>query len=285
MSKILVGIILYNPEINRLQENIKAITSQIDNIVFIDNNSKNIDIISKILPKNSVLIRNKCNVGIAKALNQVLQYALKNNYEWVLTLDQDSVVGNNIIEVYSEYINKLDSDVGMICCKIIDRNANFSTSKHIKEIDGYINQCITSASMLRVKAWQEIGGFDDNMFIDSVDFDICINLRKHGWKIFRTYKTQILHEVGHSKVIKIFGKEYLSLNHTPFRYYYIARNNIYLGRKYGMLFHNICVLCRIVWTIIIYEDQKYEKIKKIIFGFINGFCCQITKSIECKKYE
>lgn len=284
MSKILVGIILYNPEINRLQENINSIKPQTDKIVFIDNGSSNIDIVNKILPDNSILLRNEKNVGIATALNQILQYALNNDYDWVLTLDQDSVVSNNIIKVYKECIF-ISNDIGMISCKIKDRNANLSINIKEKEIDGYISQCITSASMLRVQAWKEIGGFDDNMFIDSVDFDICINLRKHGWKIFRTFKTEILHEVGHSKVIKIFRKEYLSLNHAPFRYYYIARNNIYLGRKYGMLLHNMRVIIRMIWTILRYEEKKIIKIIKITKGIIDGFYCPITNSLERKKDE
>lgn len=283
MSNILVGIVLYNPDISRLQENINAIKSQIDKIIFIDNGSKNIDIINQILPQDSVLIKNSKNIGIATALNQILQYALDNDYKWVLTLDQDSVVSNNIGKVYLECINNISDEVGMICCNIKDRNANFVKKNNKQEIDGYINQCITSASMLRVNAWKKIGGFDDSMFIDSVDFDICINLRNNGWKIYKTFKTQLLHEVGHSKVIKIFGKEYLSLNHSPFRYYYIARNNIYLGRKYGMLLRNIRVLIRIFWSILFYEEKKINKTVKIFKGIIDGSYCPIAKHIERKK--
>ena len=41
-SKIAAGIVLYNSEIERLRENINAVKTQVDQIIFFDNNSKNI---------------------------------------------------------------------------------------------------------------------------------------------------------------------------------------------------------------------------------------------------
>ena len=36
------GIVTYNPDITRLVENINAIYNQVDNVIIVDNNSKNI---------------------------------------------------------------------------------------------------------------------------------------------------------------------------------------------------------------------------------------------------
>lgn len=282
--RILTGIVLYNPEINRLLQNVSTIINQTDCLLLVNNGSSNINDISRLMPLNCIIINNDHNLGVATALNQIIQYALDNDFDWALTLDQDSVSPYNLISVYKEcLIGK--NEVGLICCKIHDRNANMQRDKMLLQEDGYIDTCITSASMVRVKAWQEVGGFDDSMFIDSVDFDFCINLRQHGWKIFKTYKTSLLHEVGHSKVIKIFGKEYLSLNHAAFRYYYIARNNIYLGRKYGQLLKKIRVIVRTIWTIIKYEDNKLNKLINISKGIIAGATCPINYYIKRTKNE
>lgn len=280
---IIVGIVLYNPEINRLKENIDAVVRQAQQLVFINNGSKNINEILPIIPKDAVLINNEKNVGIATALNQILQYALDHDFEWAITLDQDSVVSDKLVATYQEKIK--DSRLGMVCCEIKDRNAVLQREKDAKKEDCYVKVCITSASMLNVEAWRRIGGFDDSMFIDSVDFDICISLRKHGWKILKTYDTYILHEVGHSKVIKIFGKDYLSLNHSPFRYYYIVRNQIYLGRKYHFLSRNLLVTARTFWTVLRYEEQKKKKLARMVNGLIDGLICPITNPIAKKKNE
>ncbi len=276
VQKIIGGIVLYNPDIERLQQNLLSVKPQVDLVVVVNNGSTNIDAVKRILSDDIVIIHNERNEGIATALNQILQYALDNDFDWALTLDQDSVIADNLVSTYRETLIGKD-DVAMIHCKIADRNANMERVKNMPKEDGYIEQCITSASMLRVKAWQQVGGFDDFMFIDSVDFDLCNALRHAGWKIYRTYKTEVLHELGHAKIIKIFGKEYLSLNHSPFRCYYISRNLIYNARKWGGLSRALLVYARCFWTILRYEHPKRKKLQMTIKGLVDGFTCKITK--------
>ena len=109
--KIIAGIVLFNPDIDRLKENVGAIFCQVDKVVFIENGSKKIDYIDNIDCENGIFIYNKENLGIAHALNQILDYAASNNYEWALTLDQDSVASPNLIQVFAKYVRK---DIGII---------------------------------------------------------------------------------------------------------------------------------------------------------------------------
>ena len=76
-KKICAGIVTFNPEISRLSENIDAIRNQVDAIFIVDNNSNNINIIKKIISKDSgiKLICNNQNRGIATALNQLMKAA------------------------------------------------------------------------------------------------------------------------------------------------------------------------------------------------------------------
>ena len=66
--------------------------------------------------------------------------------------------------------------------------------------DRYVKGCFTSASWVNIKAWQEVGGFDDSMFIDRVDYDFCMTLWEAGWGIYKTVKTEILHELGSAEL-------------------------------------------------------------------------------------
>ena len=79
---MLAGIVLYNPEEKRLEENIMAIEKQVDKIILIDNDSRNYEIIkNKYIQKKKIdIIHNEKNEGIAYALNQILKYAVENNY-------------------------------------------------------------------------------------------------------------------------------------------------------------------------------------------------------------
>ena len=145
--KTCAGIVLYNPDIQRLEENLKSIFPQVDSVIMVDNGSKNtaeIDgFISLYTNSGVTLVRNIKNEGIAKALNQILDYALQNGVEWFLTLDQDTVSYPGLIECYLKYI---DSSVGQLSCNILDRN--IGTIDEVKNYNGKetvaIDFCITS---------------------------------------------------------------------------------------------------------------------------------------------
>jgi rhamnosyltransferase len=102
------GIVLYNPNMNRLIENIISIKNQVDCIVCVDNNSNNYKEIKDKFGNdiNIILISNFENKGIGYALNQIVRWGIKHDYQWVLTLDQDSICPPDIIEKYTEYINE-----------------------------------------------------------------------------------------------------------------------------------------------------------------------------------
>lgn len=267
---ILAGIVLYNPNIKRLKENLFAIKNQVNEVIFIDNASANIDEIEgNVNFKDILIIKNSKNQGIAYALNQIMTYAKENKYEWVLTLDQDSVVADNLISEYSKYTN--DKQIGIINPKIIDRNFTKSESDIDQNKISYPTLAITSGCLTRRSAWEIVGGFDEWLFIDSVDFDFCYRLTKYNYKILSTPFTNILHEVGHSRLVKFLGKEEMVYNHSAFRYYYIFRNKIVIGYRYNRLKRNILWLIKKLLLIIIYENNRYSKIKAIINGTLDGF--------------
>ena len=121
---ISAGIVLFHPDINRFKENISAVIVQWAHVYLVDNGSNNIDEVKKLLnqynhSKVSVLC-NMENQGISKALNQLASEAQKGGFDWILTLDQDSVAPSNIIEEFEKYTNNLNT--GMLCPVICDRN-------------------------------------------------------------------------------------------------------------------------------------------------------------------
>ena len=260
---ILAGIVLYNPDKKRLKQNIKSISTQVDKLILIDNNSDNIEEIEEMIMKNYCkinIIKNAKNKGVAYALNQILNYADTNNYEWFLTLDQDSIVKKGLISRYKKYIK--EENIAMITCEIEDRNFK----KEIK--DNYekkeIDKCITSGALNK-----KIGGYDNKMFIDSVDFDICATIKEKKYKIIRVNYDGLLHEVGHANVRRFLWKKVIIYNHMPFRTYYIIRNAIYFNKKHkksiNVLSQYFNILKRGLY-ILIYQKQKKENLKMIVKG-------------------
>ena len=276
---VLAGIVLYNPCIERLRENINTVYSQVSIILLVDNGSSNISEIKNLINDFSRIsvIYNKKNEGIAYALNQIFEYADRNSYYYVLTLDQDSVVSKFIVQEYLKWYEKKKNPISMLTCRIEDRNF---TTKDNKNTQGYteVATAITSGSMTTVKAWKMTGKFDQRMFIDFVDIDFCFRLKKKGGSIIRANETFIIHELGHSQKIYPFGIPQLIYNHSAFRYYYLIRNRIYYGRKNLKGFDYYRNLCAVIWRfllITLYEKQKKDKFVSMIRGFRDGFKMEV----------
>ena len=263
--KILAGIVLFNPNIDRLKENIDAIYEQVSSIVLFNNGSNNLIEINNVIShyERIIFLNSKINKGIAFALKSIMDLAIKEEYDWVLTLDQDSVCMSGLINAYSAYFNF--EKIGILTCNIVDRN--FKTDSGFNEGEQYkeVKQCITSASLISVNAYKETDGFDEKMFIDSVDFDLCINMRLHGYKVIKINFDGLLHEVGHGRNVRLFFKKYVSYNHSPFRQYYMARNHKYLVYKYPDEFSKLKEALREIRAeliIFMFEKNKFAKIKE-----------------------
>lgn len=280
--KIVAGIVLYNPEINRLIENLNSIYNQVDSIIIIDNASKNIDKIKKILINynNIKIIENDKNYGIAKALNQIMKYAIENNAKWALTLDQDSVCNDGLIENYKKNLHF--NNIGILTCNIIDRNFKEYNNQEKNWRSKCVKYCITSASLVNIEAYKECGGFDEKMFIDKVDFDICLSMQERNYKILKINFNGLLHEVGRGKNVSFMGKKYIVYNHSYLRKYYIARNAVYMARKHKetlSLSREIIRELRDMLLVILYEDKKIIKTIFSIKGLIEGFFIKVDREL------
>lgn len=271
--KILCGIITYNPNIKRLKENIGAVFNQVDYVLIFDNGSKNFRQINDciIMYDNASAYENAANSGIAHALNYIMDYAVSNGYDWVLSLDQDTVIYDKLIHNYIKYLY-IDK-IGALTCNYIDRNTKeleFVLSEKPVEVLGGIS----SGLFMSVSAFTDTAGYDEKMFIDNVDYDICNALRLSGYRIVRIPYVGFLHELGNSRIIKIGRKKIKITNHSSFRRYYIFRNTIYIARKYPD-YYNLHkeVVSRIkdLVIIIIFEDEKFSKVHSAIKGIYDGF--------------
>ena len=224
------GIVLYNPDIERLRENIDAVKNQVDHLIFINNHSANYSQVKQICDKvnNSTFIDNKKNLGVAYALNQIAKRAQNLGAEWVLTLDQDSVCLPGIVSEYEKYTQ---SGAASLTCYMKDRNFDIDNlaDLEISEVDF----CITSGNYINLSIWKKLHGFDSRLFIDKIDTDYCYRLITNGYSILKIPYVGILHEVGtNTQRHKFLGKSFVVFNHSPFRCYYLIRNQIYFGRKH-----------------------------------------------------
>lgn len=291
--KICAGIVLYNPNIQRLKCSITSILPQVEMIYLVDNASKNIEDIEELMDSIKSfaihLVTNRKNLGIATALNQLCQEALVNKYDWILTLDQDTICPKGMIQEMVSYTS--NEKIGIVCPSvyyegknrkksIIKRNKNTANyykikgrikEKAVSEDTTYIYACMTSASLTRVKAWNEIGRFRDDYFIDFVDNEFCMRMAINGYRILRVNKCCINHQLGETKEKRVFGIIRIMLfSHASWRYYYMIRNNRAFIKEYGCylpVIKEYIKLWSIIFRGIIQSDEKICTLKYIVRGY------------------
>jgi rhamnosyltransferase len=271
MKSILGAIITYNPDLALLNQNINSFANDVDSIVIVDNGSKNIAALLALESDKIKLLRNFKNLGIAEGLNRALQYSQENDFEFLLTMDQDSFFeGPTIPILLSGFENE---KIALVCPVLKDMNSNH----HVLVNKDYVEvfTTITSGSLCRVSALKKIGGFDSKMFIDYVDVEMCLRLQKNGFNILRSKFSVLCHHLGESRLYSILGVNFISTNHSPLRNFYFARNKVYVYKKYfisfpAFVFKNFMSFCKTIVVILFFEKQKTLKIKMIFKGIWHG---------------
>lgn len=235
------GIVTYNPSIERLIENLNAIAHQVERVILFDNCSNNLNSIEKILVnyENVNIIRSNENIGLASALNRICQISFENNIEWIILLDQDTVCGNDFIKIYRKY--EMLPQAAILCPIMFDKRRRIYIDKNNNDYEE-VHECIQSGALYNVKILDEVGYFDDWYFIDYIDYDYCMSIKRKGYKIFqissllidqeastieKNHFSQYLMKLAKITKIQLFAK----LSYRPIvgnlRSYYTARNRVY----------------------------------------------------------
>lgn len=97
MGKIVAGIVLYNPEDTRQIEGVlNSVLAQVKDVYIFDNSTKIYAFL--FLAIVTYLIEHE-NKGIAYAMNRIMEKAESDAYEWIVTMDQESVIPDGLIGV------------------------------------------------------------------------------------------------------------------------------------------------------------------------------------------
>lgn len=264
------GIVLYNPDLVNLNKSIKELVKSVNYIYLVDNASNNIDEVIKLIQEwdNIKLIRNNKNLGIAIALNQLLQMAYSDDIKFLLTLDQDSVLEDIMFRNMMKYSNT--ESVAVICPIINDLNKKKRIEQNSEILD--LDRCITSGSIMNLKVCKDIGFFDEKMFIDYVDFDYCKRIKIAGKRIIRVRDAMINHEIGKRSCRKFLFWTVYPTNHSPIRIYYYVRNIKYYLKKFKKqlyLKERLVEHKYLIWkfvSILLYENNKKQKLSMFLKG-------------------
>lgn len=260
-------VTFYNPSKENINNILKYIDG-LDKLYIVDNSSiNNLDLI----PKNPKLkyLPNCDNLGIARALNIASLKAINDGYKWLLTMDQDSELTLDVLNKLKDFVlNNNTSNIGIISPYHDIVTHEKKNNIAIEEVD----TVMTSGNLLNLDIYMKIGGFKDWFFIDNVDLEYCLNLKKNGYKVIRLNNVIMKHNLGNVSIHKFFGKKCICSNHNAIRRYYMIRNLFYLNDLYGNDFKEYCKFLfnnqkGQVKYVIFFEKDKINKLKMMYKGY------------------
>lgn len=278
--KVCGVVVLYNPD-DKVIDNVKSYLKPLDKLFIVDNSPLPNDNKDKFKDKKIKYISNNGNKGIANALNVGAKEAIDQKADWLLTMDQDSSFKEGALEKMIAFLKELKSNqimsevLGLSYDKLGVLSALQRTGLNENEkLEGldYPLVVMTSGNLINISIYQKIGGFKDWFFIDSVDFEYCLNIKKNGYEVVQMNTAELNHNLGDINKKTILGKTIFVTNHSAIRRYYITRNRHYLYDLYNEDFLEYCALelnrtKHELLKIILFEDHKIDKIKAIYRGY------------------
>lgn len=248
MKKLSVVIPTYNPNKNlgNLISELESIKDKKKNdelyLVIVDNSSesKTIDkLVKKYKDSKWVkILKNKSNLGFARAVNIGIRQALKEKLDSVLILNQD-------VKANSDFLTPLLSNKAYIVAPVISfhRNkgliydhggkVNWLTGRtyHIEtrskdqrlvtndQID-YVSGC---CMLVRSDVFKKIGFFDEKFFMYFEDVDFCLRAKKQDLVISVEEKAFIYHDLEEGSK-RSFTK----------KLYHLKSNLIFINKHLGL---------------------------------------------------
>ena len=222
-----------------------------DFIVIVVDNGSNIDKyrkLRKLIEENEIvkIVRSENNLLYAGGNNFGYQFARQFDPDYVLFLNNDTIADRQFLRKLVDFMDK-HNKVGVVGPKIYYSEkpdtiwhaggyVNFLTGKiahyGIREKDDsrwnvarevdYVSGC---ALFIRRKVFDRIGGFDESYGIYTEDVDLCLRVKKMGYKIVYVSDSIIWHKVsissgGNVSFFKIWNKFRsnikLFLRHCPY---------------------------------------------------------------------
>ena len=277
--RVCAVMVTYNPD-SPLRENIQAVLGEVDRLIVVDNGSEPLAraaVAAACAAPHCEVIWNPENLGLATALNLGIRRAMESgDYDWIATFDDDSRVSpgfrHAMLEAYGSCPYR--ERVGLIgphhvvlpkgaVADLPDRDALRPFRERVVVMQ--------SASFLSSEALRRIGLLDDSFFIDYVDIEFCLRLRKHGLKVIEATRVRLIHRLGEPTAHTFLGKTTLVYNHSPVRRYYASRNRLRVYRRY--LLSDPFWLCLDAWAwfkqvikLLLFEKNRRRKLACIAQG-------------------
>lgn len=237
-------VVSYNG-LGQLRDTVHALLGQVGQVHIVDNGSgsESLDVLSALEQERGVsVVRLDSNQGIGCALNRGVARAREMGSRWLLTMDQDSVVDEGMIRAYQAAIAQ---DPNLVCLTPQRRGGAIREGAPRR-----ISYAITSGNLVRVSLFDEVGLYDERLFIDCVDFDFSLRVRRAGYEVYLVPGAVMHHQLGEAFALPGWLRKFYA-RHASSRRYYMYRNYLYLAERYLWTFPTFIIKLGILQVLLL----------------------------------
>jgi rhamnosyltransferase len=278
-------VVTYHPTTDMVQ-NLQNVLAQTQGLVVVDNGS-NSDALNELRSASRIagfhLIENSENLGIAEALNQGVRWVKDQGFPWVILFDQDSGVTprfvENILAAWQAHPQR--ERVCSMHPTYFDPGA-VDDPVRLRASDGGPITSMTSGALMPVWAFDKLGWFASEFFIDEVDAEYCYRIRAAGYIIADSKQAVLHHTTGHPEQFKFLGFTCRPTQHSATRRYYMSRNRIVLYRKYFPIFprfvlHSMHMAFIETVKCLVADRDRVRKFRNLLLGTWDGLRLRMGK--------
>ena len=285
-------IVTYNPD-ERLLQLLDRLKGQVHHTIIVDNATRSERagfLADAIQFPNVTMIMNPENMGVAAGLNQGINKADMLGSKWVITLDQDSKPDTDMVEKLRSLLQCQENSarIAIIAPRIIDsklgRSSHFLRQRSLLLFERAkcdhgslknVTTVITAGAMIRLAVVKELGGFQEDFFIDYVDTEFCLRLRQRGYRIIVACDAHLQHCFGNRRKSHWGPFVFYPTFHSPERWYTISRNRIQMIKSFGLriphwLFYELTAMTYVFIRMLLTEDQRRAKLLQFFHGTWDG---------------
>lgn len=268
MSKTLAIFVTYYPDVDLFRHNLEQIKPYVEGIVVCENTPENESSRYRITDFPDIVYLCSGENSISKGLNLAVKYAVENGYDYMVTMDQDSVfVDFNSYKTRA--IHYLETHWAIIGPT---PNAKALKDEYRRSRDSVI---ITSGMFMKVSTISYLNGYCEDFAIEGIDGELCAKAFREGIEVVQDKKSSLIQKYGDFRKITITKNKSIAIfNYKPNRLFYIFRNHIMIYRKYKDVSFTKQLMAkyyiRYIPKILLFEKNKINKISAIIRGTYHG---------------
>lgn len=218
-------VIWYRPTAQQA-DYIRSYVSALRQVYIVDNSDNDNGTLTEGIG-NVTYIPNLANQGIATALNTGYERAIADGAEWIVSFDQDSHLSALLL---TEYL-RLCEACPITHVGIYAPYPSYGNDLPRPETYEQRDCVITSGALMHADTYRQTGRFRDEFFIDLVDDEYCLRVKRQGKAIVMVNRTVMEHRLGNGFLTTPILRHRF-VEHNALRHYYIVRNTLVLIKDY-----------------------------------------------------